>query len=315
MLLNLETLRSELGVLIKATAISNDRKDRWINMAQDDVITEMDAEHLTRRISFSSVADQRSYSLDIEFNKILSVRDITNQLDLLPLTEGEIEESDPDFSYKGTPDSYSVTGLSMVQNQPSSASVITVVSSFASDSAQRVRLNGFDANGVDVTELLTLNGTTNVVGSVQFKEITQVVKSSTTVGDVLVTAGAETIVRIPSFSLAREFQPINLYPIPSGVNEYVVRGLKKARLMVNPEDIPDLPQSWHELVLIGAAIRGHLDRFRPSLALSLKDRMWDPMVKKLKGEMGNKRGRVSPVIGDGAPLIFGGRLPSNYPLD
>lgn len=317
MLLNLTTLRSELGILLKSTAISNERKDRWLNMAQDDVATEMDAEHLTRRITFSSVADIRTYYLDCEFNKILSVRDTSNNLDLLPLTEGEIEESDPDFSYSGTPDSYSLTGLSMVSAQPSSASVVTVVSSSASDTSQTVRVNGYDPSGNPITELITLNGTTSASGTVQFTEIKQVIKNTTTAGNITVTtnSGSVGIVTIPSFLLAREFQPLNLYPVPSGINTYVVRALLKSRPMVNAEDVPDLPQSWHELVLIGAAIRGHIDRFRPTLALNLKERLWLPMVRKLKGEMGNKRGKISPVIGEGAPLIFGGRLPSNYPLE
>jgi hypothetical protein len=316
-ILNLSTLRTELGALIKSTAITNDRKDRWLNLAQDDVATAMDAEHLTHRISFTSVADTRTYYLDFEFNKILSIRDTTNNWDLMPLTEGQLEENDPDFSYSGTPDSYSLTGLSMVAAQPTSASVVTIVSSSASDTSQKVRVNGFDANGTAITELISLNGTTNAVGSTSFTEIKQVLKDTTTAGNVTVTtnSGVVTVVRIPSFSLAREYQPINLYPVPSGANVYVVRGMQKARPMVNAEDIPDLPQSWHELVLVGAAIRGHIDRFRPTLALNLKAQLWEPKVKQLRGEMGNKRGKFSPVIGEGSSIIFGGRLPSNYPLE
>ena len=203
----------------------------------------------------------------------------------------------------------------MVQNQPSSASVVTVVSSSASDTSQTVRINGTDENGTQITELLTLNGVTDVVGSTSFTEINQVVKGSTTTGNITVTSnsGAVTIVRISSFQLAREFQPINLFPTPSGAVTYVIRGMQRARPMVNAEDTPDLPQSWHELVLVGAAIRGHLDRMRPTMAFNLKTQIFDPKLKELKGEMGNKRGKYSPVIGDGPDVMFGGQLPYNYP--
>lgn len=316
MLLNLSTLRSELANMIKNTSISTERRDRWLNLAQDDVVTEMDPEHLDTTITFSSVAAQRTYYIDTEFNQILSLTDTTNDLELVSATEGEIIEVDPDFSDSGTSYNYSITGMSWVSGQPSSASVITVVSSSASDTTQKVRINGLDGNGVEITELLSLNGTSDVVGSISFSEIRQMVKDTSTVGIMTATsnAAAVTIVRIPAHLLAKQYQPINLFPIPSGVSVYSVRGMRRPRQMFNTQDYPDLPASYHELVLIGGAIRGHIDRFRPTLARSLMAEQWKPMVKKLKGQMGNKRVKRSPIVSGGIPIFFGGRLPSDFPL-
>lgn len=315
MLLNLGTLRSELVDLIKSKSITNTRRDRWLNQAQSDVAAEMDCEHLNVTKTFSSVANQRTYHFGFEFNKVLSLRDTTNNIDLTELTEGEIEEMDPDFSDTGTPYSYSITGMSWVENQPSSASVITIVSDSASDTTQTVTINGFDANNTEITETLSLNGLTPAVGTTSFTEITHISKSESTAGIVTATSNsaAVTVIRIPAAQLAKQYQPLNLYYIPSAINVYKVRGIRRPRMMISANDYPDFPEAYHELVLIGAVIRGHLDRFRPSLALKVRQELWEPLVKRLKGEMGNKRGKSSPVIHGSPSPRYGGWLGPDFP--
>ena len=315
MLLNLSTLRSELADLIKSKAIDNTRKDRWLNLAQSDVAAEMDCEHLNITKSFSSVANQRSYHFGFEFNKVLSLRDTTNNIELEQMRESEIESIDPDSSDTGTPFAYSITGMSWVENQPSSASVLTIVSDNTNDTTQTVRVKGYDANGTEIQEQISLNGTTSAAGSVSFTSITHLSKSDVTSGIVTVTSNsaAVTVVRLPAYFKAKQFQPLNLYYIPSGVNAYKVRGIKRPTQMVYAEDYPDFPESYHELVLIGGAIRGHLDRFRPTLAFQLKDKLWMPTVKRLMGEMGNKRGKTSSVIGGSYSPHYGGWLGPDFP--
>ena len=97
MILNLDTLRSELSNRLKNSAISVSRRDRWLNLSQDEIAISMDPDHLITLTTFTAVANQRSYNLDVEFNKVLSVRDTTNDIDLTQVSESEIEEFDPDF--------------------------------------------------------------------------------------------------------------------------------------------------------------------------------------------------------------------------
>mgnify|MGYP007031181389 CR=1 FL=1 len=315
MLLNLSTLRTELANLVKGTAITNDRRDRWLNLAQDDLATELDPENLDFSHTFSSVASQRTYNAPFEFNKIYSVIDTTNDIELTNLTEGELEEQDPDRSDTGTSYYYAQSGLSWVTNQPSSSSVLTMVSSAAGDTTQTVRVNGLDSSSVQATESFALNGVASVVGTTSFSNILQVIKSATTTGNITVTsnAAAVTNVVIPAFLLARQHQPINLYPIPSGVNSYRIRGIRRPWPLVNAQDIPDFPEAYHELVLIGACIRGHLDLFRPTIARNLKLQEWQPKVEKLKGEMGNKRSKYSTVLDSNGRSYPRFNLGSNYP--
>jgi|1_EtaG_2_1085319.scaffolds.fasta_scaffold00841_10 hypothetical protein len=319
MLLNLSTLRSELGQKIKNTSVSNARRDRWLNLSQDDIASEMDPDHLIVNSTFSTVADTRKYYLDYEFNKILSIVDETNDLTLRQAMEPELESVDPSREDSGSPFLYSVFGYEWVTGQPTSASVITVVSNSGSDTTQKVRINGL-VNGVEDTELLTLNGLTDVNGTKSFTEVFTIAKDETTVGMVTVTsnAAAVTIAQLGHAELAGPRQGVHLFPVPDSALTLRVRGIRRPREMLNTEDYPDFPETFHELVLIGAAVRGHRDLMRPSIAKETHDNEYEPMLKKLQKQMGNKRGRQSSVIRGVNPSlarIDPGRLPPEFGVD
>lgn len=297
---NLTALRSELTNLLKTNnnAVSTSRILDWLNQAQDDVATEMDPDNLIVTTSITTVSGTRRYTTDLEFNKIMSVVDTTNNVPLDPISETDVEDIDSELSQTGSPNFYTVYGLDWVREQPSSASVVTVVSSSASDTTQKVRINGIVSGSVD-TELLTLNGTTNVNGTKSFSEIHSIAKDGTTTGRITVTTnsgGVTNAILAPS-RYAEQRQALFLWPIPDGAYTMRVRGVRRTRPMLNNEDFPDLPEAYHDLVLIRAKIRGHEDLFRFSIAEALREREYMPMLQKLKKQMGNNRGRRSFVIG------------------
>lgn len=318
MFMNLATLRDELGNRLKApSTIGNTRKDLWLNLAQDDVATEMDPSNLLVTSSFASVASTRKYYLDYQFNKVVAVMDETNNQELGYMAEADVEGLDPDLSQTGTPDSWGIYGLEFVSAQPTSASVVTVVSASASDTTQKVRINGL-VSGVRDTELLTLNGTTDVVGTKSFSEVYSAALDSVTVGKITATtnSAAVTIATIAPNTKATQKQPLYLWPTPDAVSTYRVRGYRAPRPMIQAEDFPDLPGTYHELVLIGAVIRGHQDLFRHKVAENVLALEFRPLLKKLRGEMGQRRSKTSPVmLGGPATTPLGPRYPSNFPVD
>lgn len=302
MFYNLTMLRQEVSDALKKPTISQTRRDKFINEAQDEVAFMMDPDNLITKYEFTSVADQRDYYIDVALNKVLTLRDTTNQVLLDQIFEEEVEALDPEMNDSGTPYYYSMYGYSQTKGQPSSASVITISSSSASDAtgSEKVRISGI-VDGVEDTELLTLNGTSDVVGTKQFTEVRQLVKNTTTAGIVTVTANAAavTLAEIPADFYVKEYQPIYLWQKPSGAFNYVLRGFRKPKPLVNAEDSPELPSEYHELVKIGAVIRGHADLFRNSVADSLFKREYLPKLSKLKEQMGNKRGTRAPVVRGG----------------
>ena len=312
MFLNLSTLRTELGKKIKNTAISNDRKDRWLNMAQDDLASEMDFDHLIYTTTFASVASQKKYYLENEFNKIMAVVDETGDQSLTELTESEMEDLDPDRGDTGVPFVYSLFGYEWVGGTLAASGAISIVSSSASDTTQKVRIRG-TVSGVDDTELLTLNGTTTATGTKTFSNVYSIVKDTTTTGRVTVSSGTTTLGVFSPADLDLPRQPLYLYPTPSDIRTYRVRGIRRPKRLINTEDFPDFPGAYHELVLVGAAIRGHMDLFRPTIAASVRQLEYEPMLAKFKKQAGNKRGRSSPVIRSSIPMkVKPGRLPPEY---
>lgn len=314
--MNLVTLRAELRRRTKADSLSNAQLNRFLNLAQDDVVSQIDAEHLITTTTFATVANQRIYRVpDIEYNKVLSVVDETNGIVLRHRSEYDMEDADPEFNDTGTSSYYTVRGYDEFQNQPSAASVISIVSSAAGDTTQRVRLHGV-AGGVARTQLLTLNGTTTVAGAVSFTSLTGVRKDATTTGNVTVTsnAGAVTVAVIGPDQLVRFYQPIVLQWTPNAVATIRVRYIRKPKEMVYDEDVPDVGSDvFHELVLIGATIRGFRDIHHFDAANNVQQTEWLPGLATIKRQQGNLRSRKSPVIGTATGLFEEyARLPARY---
>lgn len=312
----LSDMRTEVRQGIKNIAVSTPRIDRWINDSQDDLASEMDPDHLQFTTTLSTVAAQRQYLLEIEFNKIISMNNETQDQIITQIFESEIEDFDPNLDDTGTPDYFSAFGYSFVQAQPLSASTVDIVSDAAGDTTQSVRINGV-VNGVRDTELLALNGVTTVTGTKSFSSVHSVTKDLVTTGKVTVNvndASNTVIAEIARDELMLERQPVNFYPVPSGVETIRVRGIRKPRRMVNAEDIPDFPSTYHRLVQLLATHKGHLDLFRPTVAGDLMKNVIQPEIDKLKAQMGNKRSKTSPVIRGRIPVLKGGRLPSSFPI-
>lgn len=304
MLLNLSTLRSELQQKLKNTTIASSRLDRWLNLALEEIVMETDPDHLITEETFTSTANVRKYLLENEFNKIKSIVDQTNDHVLTLESESTLESMDPDRGDTGTPYYYTTYGYEWVMAQPDSDSTMDIVSSSSSDISQTVRINYIDSNDVEQTVSVTLNGTTTQTTSVSMTEIQMISKDSITTGTITVNmndSNNTVVARIGPDQLVRPYQPVFLYPTPSGANTYRVRGIRRPRYMVNLADYPDLPKNYHELVLIGAAVRGHRDLFRHELATIVYKTEYLPRLERMKREMGNKRGRISPTIRSSVP--------------
>lgn len=297
--LNLANLRTELGQKIKNTNLSTTRLNRWLNLAQLDISSEIDFSHLEYTTTFTSTANTRRYLIDTAFKKILSVVDQTNDHVLTNYTEAEIELGDPDQSDSGTPYYYSVYGLEWVLAQPASAATVDIVSTDSGDTTQTVEIDYLDGNDVQQHLSLTLNGTTTVTSTVSVTTVQRLSKSATTNGTVTVNvndANNTVIARLGPNQLTRMYTPIHLFPIPSGANTYRVRGIRVPRSMVNDSSYPDLPLEYHELVLYGAAIRAHRDLFDYNAADLVYTKEYLPRLLRLKKDTNANYGRTSPVI-------------------
>src|SRR3990167_3661587 len=317
--LNLATLRTELGQKIKKTSLANARVDRWLNMAQDDVCSAIDADYLVDEATITTASGIRLYFVpDCQPSGIIQIVDTTNDKVLSKLDEEDVERIDPDRDDSGDARFYNGYKYSEYEGVPLTASTVDIVSSTA-DTAQ-VRITG-TVNGVFDNELITLNGTTVATGTKSFSAIHGVRKASTTTGRVTVNvndASNTVIAYIAHDALIRQYQPFRVWNVPDAADSLRVRFYRLPRPMINAEDVPDVSShEFHELVLIGAAIRGHRDLFDHDIAQKVLVEEWSPFIQQFARRQGKNRTDRSPVIGGSAIDGFSTLLGSTYgyPVD
>jgi|TARA_Y100000310_G_scaffold340784_1_gene437740 hypothetical protein len=312
MSIKLSDIRTEVKANLKSSLIAQNRIDLWANFAHLELWRSLDPEYGKETTTFTTVSAQRQYNIEASINKILSVVDQTGSIRLSQLSETEIETFDPELNDSGSPNFYSLFGISYIQNQPSSASAITVVSDDNTDTTQTIQIIG-TAGGVEVAENLTMNGTVNVVGSTSFTSLRRISKSATTAGTITATsnAAAVTNVTIPARLLFLEMQPIRLWPVPSSARTILVRYIRNAVPLRDGDDIPDLPENWHSTLLQLTLAYGHEFLYEFDVATQ-KRGMVAQNIRDLVSDQSHKRD-FAPVIGKTTlvpkPL---GRLPSNF---
>lgn len=150
---------------------------------------------------------------------------------------------------------YWIEGMSML-SQPSSASVITLVSSSASDTTQTVRVWGIDSNGAENTDTVLLTGTTAANTTIQFTRVDRVSKDRDSVGLVTGTAGTTTIFKIDPYRFGTSYTVLRLAtPSASAVSLSLGYKITQPR-MINDQDTPIFDCS--QALVIG----GYIDALR-----------------------------------------------------
>ena len=135
---------------------------------------------------------------------------------------------------------YTYAGEYGVKNQPSASAVIQVLSSTA-DTAT-IRIWGISSSE-EITELLTLNGTTAVSSTASFTALSRVAKNATTTGTVTVrqiTNNRELATLAPSEKVVRYIR-IRLHDIPDSADTLYLTYKKRFKRLVNDQDIIEIP--------------------------------------------------------------------------
>jgi hypothetical protein len=153
---------------------------------------------------------------------------------------------------------YRMWGDDWVITQPLEPSVITVVSSSASDTNVAVTVFG-DVSGYPDSEIITTNGVTSVPGSKTFQNIERVVKNVTSVGRITVTANTAnaTVAVLPvgSTTSGVQYRKIQLWPLPRSVFNINVHYYKEPYRLVNDGDIHELGMEFDEAIILLACAK------------------------------------------------------------
>jgi hypothetical protein len=186
----------------------------YINARYFQILRAINWQCIRKDYTFDTTASQQEYVLPDDFGKEIQVVDKTNGRELIKTDLQKLITDFPDaYEDSGSVERYYILE-DTVQNQPTSASVLSIVSSSNSDTTQTILIRGI-VDGVETTESVTLNGTTSVSTTNEFSRVKAISKSGNTNGYITISAGSITIGVLAPKILEGRYKKIGLHYVPT----------------------------------------------------------------------------------------------------
>lgn len=213
---------------------------------------------LTPVQTFTTEDGRNTYSLDHRYSRPLYLYNRTTNRYLQEVPKRQVRD-DTLFRWNtetGSARNFMLWGNSTVRNQPTSASVVTIVSSASSDTGSdyTVAVKGLDSNGNELADVITASGTTSVPGATSFVEITGITKSGSWNGNLTVTtnSGAVTNLVLMPWEMGRQYPQVFIVEEPTSAETIEHRGYKHPEWLINDYDIPDIPGPLAQILVYDA---------------------------------------------------------------
>ena len=223
---------------------------RFVNEVYFDALRRVNHQSINRDYSFTATTQDNV--LPSDFSKELAVYDATNKITINKTSqENEIDGNVSSISSSGSISGYAILDLP-VRVQPSSAATPSFVSSSASDNTQTLFVRGI-SDDVEVTETITLNGTTAVDAINSYSRYKAITKSSATVGKITGTHGSDTIVVMGQDDIDYRVKVMRLYAAPAQATVINVPYIIKPMPMSSDYDVPIIDIA--DIIELGATSR------------------------------------------------------------
>jgi len=191
---------------------------RFINRRYFQILRAINWKNINSTYSFNTVDGTQDYAMPEDFNKEIGCHDVTNDLQLARFDLEELYRLyGNDLTTEGSIERY-VIYEDTVMAHPTSASVLALSSSSASDTAITVLVRGI-ASGSETYETVTLTGVTPVNTANSYTRIKNISKSAESVGIVTVTSNSAAVTNavISKEVLKTRFRMCKLHYVPSAV--------------------------------------------------------------------------------------------------
>lgn len=215
----------------------------YVNNRYMDIINRLATLQLfemERTKTISTVANQRTYQMPLDFGDIMYVVDTTSNRPLDVITEQEwIQLYGNALQTTGVPFCVILNGEGTVLNQPSSSTKLTFVSSSNSDTTNVGFIRGISGSA-EFYESVNLSGTTTGQSSNNYDYILQISKDTATTGAITFTysTGGSVASVISPQMLVQRNRTIGFHYIPSGVYSVDIRYKRDIKPMVSDNDSP-----------------------------------------------------------------------------
>jgi hypothetical protein len=268
-----------------------------------------------RQSTMSTVADQAEYVFPKVVGETYSILSqdsdgVGKSVDVYP--EETIDQKVPDPQASGWPKILGISDELGVETQPSSASVISVVSSSSSDTTQIVVIRGVVSGETDVEEV-SLNGTNAVSTTKSFSSILAVSKSATSVGRVTLTSnsGVVTNVVIAPQEKTTRLRKVRFLPTPDAVYSVIFKHFAKPPILTTRYEDTEIPVRWDYIVdqyafALALQAKGKEQSEEFALQMQLADKM-------LEADMATEESESSETIIILNRALMGRRSPFSEP--
>jgi hypothetical protein len=238
---------------------------RYINEIYFDILRRINWDGANYDYSFS--ASTQDNILPSDFGKEIAVVDSTNSRVLTRTNVGlEFDVNASGLTSSGTAERYAILE-SPTRVQPTTAGVISVVSSSAADATQTVVIRGV-VGSVEVVESITLTGTTPAVSTGSFSRIRGISKSAVSTGYVTVTTGTQTLAILAPETREHLIKIMRLYDAPASAVTIKCPYNIKPQPMINNNDYPIIDIA--DLIELGATYRAWQYKRQMAKAIDFK---------------------------------------------
>jgi len=236
------------------------RLKRYLNDGQKRILSRTDLTNLRNgTLQFTTEANRSSYGFVQAMRLIDKVTQVSNGSYLRARSIDWLRQMDPGQNASGLPTDWIDMGWQPVFRQPDSTGVWAASS--GADTTQVVHLRAVRANGDEQPlSSTTLTGTTRVqLGTlsdlVLIRSLTLDVAAVGNVTFYDAAAAGNELARFPIGVLSNRWKIGRLWPTPSAALEYEVDGQLAIMTMVNDDDVPMLPDDYHDVLPTYARMR------------------------------------------------------------
>lgn len=241
-------MRDQVSRFIQDTSARRETMlNEEINSVYDMIASQYLWPSLVKTKTISTVSGSRYVYLPKDCRTLLFLFDATNkQVAPHELLQNLYYRAGQTIDTAGMVSEYSDVGeVGRKVDFHTSAETISVVSSSAVDTANLL-LKGIDATGDnEITESVTLNGTTPVVTTATFTDIISVGLAGTHAGTITISGTDSTITYAtvaPGDTTAR-YKALQLHFVPSNVFSLIIGYKKRVKKLTEDQDVPEIPVS------------------------------------------------------------------------
>lgn len=292
---------------------------KWANRGQQKFLSST-SHHFSwmilNQLTLTTEANVGEYALSplVDTSKLINMYSADRRWSIKIISRREFQERFSDASLvTGDPVIAYLSGYSPFNKQPSSASVLTLVSTSVNDTSI-VTLDGLDANGVLIREEVTLDGVNPVITANQFTRVLGKSTNSYLSGIVTITSNGGLVTNVVISPRDRQglFPKLTFYPMPSeGAMLYYDAAIRLPPL-VTDNDMSLIPEHYHDALEDYCMYRGYRhkkDSQNANIALAaFKERVQEAVADDSSGpsrEVIVNGGKPNSYLGEGVlPGLF-----------